>query len=77
MSFSSQVFAEPHPLLHRIEALQQGKLDPNEIALLCQDLIEAREIHLWGANVYALVVHHVNQRLCTLTGGYVTVGQPQ
>ena len=77
MSISSPIFAEPHPLLHRIEALQKGKLTTNEIALLCQDIIEAREIHLWGLNVYNLVVHHVSQNLCTLTGGYAEVGVRQ
>ena len=73
MSISSPIFAQPHPMLHRIELLQKGKLNPNEIALLCQDIIEAREIHLWGLNVYNLVVHHVSQNLCALTGGYTAV----
>jgi len=73
MSFSSPDFAEPHPLLHRIEALQKGKLTTNEITLLCQDLIERGEVMAWGMNVYNLVAHHVQQNLCTLTGGY-TVG---
>ena len=51
MSISSPIFAQPHPMLHRIEALQQGKLNTNEIVLLCQDVIEAGEIHvsLWKA----------------------------
>lgn len=77
MSISSQVFAAPHPLLHRIEALQKGKLTTNEITLLCQEIIEAREIHLWGQNVYDLVVHNVGCGLCTLTGGYTTMGVRQ
>ena len=77
MSFSSPDFAAPHPLLHRIESLQKGDLDPNEITLLCQDIIEAREIHVWGLNVYNLIMHHVGQNLCTLTGGYAVVVSPQ
>lgn len=77
MSLSSPDFATPHPMLHRIEALQKGELSPNEITLLCQDIIEAREIHVWGLNVYNLVVHQVGQNLCTLTGGYAIVGATQ
>lgn len=77
MSFSSPNFATPHPLLLRIEALQKGELDTNAIVQLCQDVIEAREVHLWGQNVYDLVTHCVRQNLCTLTGGYVAVGLPQ
>lgn len=77
MSTSSPIFAEPHPMLYRIEALQKGKLTTNEITLLCQDVIEAREIHLWGQNVYNLVVHQVGCGLCTLTGGYTEVGVRQ
>ena len=77
MSISSPIFAQPHPMLHRIEALQQGKLNTNEIVLLCQDVIEAGEIHMWGPSVYNLIVHCVGQNLCTLTGGYATVGATQ
>ena len=77
MSFSNPIFAEPHPRLHRIEALQKGELDSNAITLLCQDIIEAREVHLWGLNVYNLVAHQVECGLCTLTGGYTTIGATQ
>ena len=73
MSFSSPDFAAPHPLLHRIEALQKNELSPNDITLLCQDVIERGEVMTWGMNVYSLVVHHVNQGLCTPTGWYNTV----
>lgn len=59
-------FAEPHPLLRRVEALQKGELSTNEIVLLCQDVIERNEILAWGQNVYNLIVHMVNQNLCTL-----------
>jgi hypothetical protein len=77
MSISSPEFAKPHPMLHRIEALQKGKLTTNEITLLCQEIIEAREVHLWGQNVYDLVAHNVACGLCTLTGGYTTTGVVQ
>lgn len=70
MSISSPDFGEPHPLLHRIEALQKGTLTPNEITVLCQDIIEREEVMAWGMGVYNMVAHHVNQNLCTLTSAY-------
>ena len=58
-------FAEPHPLLRRIEALQKGELDTNAIVVLCQDVLDRDEAMLWGMNVYNLVAHCCNQNLCT------------
>ena len=58
-------FAEPHPLLHKVEALQKGELSTNEIVLLCQDIVERDEAISWGQHVYNLILHCVTQNLCT------------
>lgn len=59
-----------NPLVHRVDQLLANKLTTNEIVLLCQDIIENGSIAGWGQNVYNLVVHCINQRLCTLMGAY-------
>lgn len=61
---------QPQPLVHRVDLLLAKKLTTNEIVLLAQDIIENGSVMNWGQNVYDVVVHCVNQRLCTLTGIY-------
>ena len=66
MSFGGP-FAEPHPLLRRVEALQTGKLTVNDITVLCQDIMERGEATSWGMNVYNLIGHQIECGLCTPT----------
>lgn len=59
-------FGNHHPLIRRVDDLLAKKLTTNEIVVLVQDIIDSGTIVNWGQNVYDLVVHCVNQRLCTL-----------
>lgn len=63
-------FGNHSPLVRRVDDLLAKKLTTNEIVLLAQDIIEDGSIPNWGQNVYDVVVHCVNQRLCTLTMMY-------
>ena len=63
-------FGNHNPLVHRVDLLLAKKLTTNEIVLLAQDIIENGSVMNWGQNVYDVVNHCVNQRLCTLTGIY-------
>lgn len=63
-------FGNHHPLTKRVDAFLEGKMTPNEIVLLAQDIIEDGSVFNWGQHVYDLVNHCVNQNLCMLTAGY-------
>lgn len=63
-------FGAHHPLTRRVDDLLAKKLTTNEIVLLAQDIIEDGSIVNWGQNVYDVVLHCLNQRLCTLTAAY-------
>ena len=67
-------FGAHHPLTRRVDDLLAKKLSTNEIVILVQEIVEDKlvidPIRFWGPNVYDIVVHYVNQRLCTLTAPY-------
>mgnify|MGYP001568242434 CR=1 FL=1 len=63
-------FGNHSPLVRRVDDLLAKKLTTNEIVILCQDLIDSGTVVNWGQNVYDVVVHCLNQRLCTLTEAY-------
>jgi len=63
-------FGNHNLLVYRVDQLLANKLTINEIVVLAQDIIDDGTVVNWGRNVYDVVVHCVNQRLCTLTGMY-------
>lgn len=64
-------FGDHHPLTRRVDDLLAKKLSTNEIVVLAQDIIDNGSVVNWGQNVYDVVNHCVNQRLCTLPGDRV------
>ena len=56
--------------LKRVEDFFDGKLSPNDMAVLAQDVVEAGLVFGLGPDIHRLVVHCVNNNLCTITGAY-------
>ena len=52
----------------RLADFMEGKLDPNELVLLMQDLIEIGAFSSLSSQFFFCAQHCVEQGLCTVTG---------